>query len=147
VNIIDVLSARIQELIRELSNKNEDVWWGAAYTLARIGQPAVDSLIPDLMTRKVLSGCGQPGHSVRSVTPRALDPPIFTLRDGDWAIRMRVAEAPGKHRARTAVDALLLMLRDEKSDVRRHAIAALTLTADPASAIVLAIHSKTLTGV
>ena len=47
---------------------------------------------------------------------------------------MRAAEALGRMRATKATDALLLALRDENPDVRRHAIAALTLIADPASA-------------
>jgi HEAT repeat protein len=47
---------------------------------------------------------------------------------------MRAAEALGKLRAHKATDALILALRDENSDVRRHVIAALTQIADPASA-------------
>jgi HEAT repeat protein len=47
---------------------------------------------------------------------------------------MRAAEALGKLRAHKATDALLLTLRDEKPDVRRHALAALTRIADPGSA-------------
>ena len=35
----------IQELIGELSNRNEDVRWAAAYALAQIGEPAVGPLI------------------------------------------------------------------------------------------------------
>src|SRR5674476_819357 len=45
---LDISQTRIQELIRDLSHKNEDMRWGAAFALARIGVPAVDLLIPAL---------------------------------------------------------------------------------------------------
>jgi HEAT repeat protein len=47
---------------------------------------------------------------------------------------MRAAEALGRLRAGKALDALLISLRDEKPEVRRHAIGALTRIADHASA-------------
>jgi HEAT repeat protein len=45
---MDISQTRIQELIKDLSHKNEDIRWGAAFALARIGVPAVDLLIPAL---------------------------------------------------------------------------------------------------
>jgi HEAT repeat protein len=48
---MDSSDTRIQELVKDLSHKNEDVRWGAAFTLVRIGLPTVDYLIPALDTR------------------------------------------------------------------------------------------------
>ena len=44
---------------------------------------------------------------------------------------MRAADALGRLRAASALDPLLLALHDEKADVRRHVIGALSRIADP----------------
>jgi HEAT repeat protein len=131
---MDPSPARIQELMRDLSHKNEDVRWGAAFTLARIGLPAVDYLIPALDDKDSVVRLRSAWALGQIGDKRAVDPLISSLRDGDWAVRMRAAEALGKLRAHQATDPLLLALRDQNPDVRRHAIAALILIADPSSA-------------
>ncbi|MEN6610924.1 MAG: HEAT repeat domain-containing protein, partial [Methanoregulaceae archaeon] len=39
---------KIQELLHDLSNRNEDIRWAAACALAKIGPPAVGPLIQAL---------------------------------------------------------------------------------------------------
>ena len=131
---MDASQTRIQELIKDLSHKNEDIRWGAAFALARIGTPAVDLLIPALDDKDSVVRLRAAWALGRIGDPRAVVGLISALRDGDWAVRMRAAEALGRLRAIKALDALMLTLRDEKPEVRRHAIGALTLIADPASA-------------
>jgi len=109
---MDSSQTRIEALIRDLSHKSEDVRWGAAFTLARIGIAAVDQVIPALDSKdsvvrlRAAWALGQIGDQ------RAVNPLIKTLRDGDWSVRMRAAESLGKLRARSATEALLLQLRD-----------------------------------
>jgi nitrite reductase/ring-hydroxylating ferredoxin subunit len=125
---------RVQELIKELSNRNEDVRWGAACALSKIGTPSVEPLMKALtdsdsvVRLRAAWALGLIGD--RRATGRL----IRALSDGDWAVRMRAAEALGRLGEREALDPLLLALRDEKADVRRHAIGALNRIADPSSA-------------
>ena len=124
----------IAGLVQDLGHRNEDVRWGAAYALARIGGPAVPALIAAMQDRDSVVRLRAAWALGRIGDPGAIDGLVLLLRDGDWSVRMRAAEALGRLRAKSAVDPLVHALRDENIDVRRHAIAALGQTADPASA-------------
>lgn len=125
---------RIQELIRDLSDKNEDIRWGAAALLARTGTAAVEPLMAALDDRDSVVRLRAAWALGRIGDRRAVKKLIRTLRDGDWSVRMRGADALGALRAEEATADLLLLLRDGNADVRRHAVKALTQIADPASA-------------
>jgi len=131
---MDSTTDQISSLIIDLSDKNEDNRWAAAYSLAQIGAPAVDALTRALDHRDSVVRLRAAWALGRIGDLRPVDKLIATLHDGDWAVRLRAAEALGELRAVKATDALILALRDEKIDVRRHVIAALTQIADPSSA-------------
>jgi len=124
----------ILKLIGELSHKNEDVRWAAAYALAKIGEPAVGPLTRALDNKDSVVRLRAAWALGRIGDLRPVDRLILTLRDGDWAVRVQVADALGNLRAARALNPLLLALRDENADVRRHVIGALGRIADPASA-------------
>ncbi len=124
---------KISLLINDLSDNNEDIRWAAAYALANIGIPAVESLTQALDNRDSVVRLRAAWALGRIGDLRPVDNLIAALRDGDWAVRMRAAEALGKLRAHKATGSLILALRDEKIDVRKQVIAALTQIADPAS--------------
>jgi HEAT repeat protein len=122
---MDSSDSGIQELVKDLSHKNEDVRWGAAFTLERIGLPAVDYLVPAREDKDSVAWLRSAWALGRIGDLRATDSLITALRDGDWAVRMRAGKA---------LDASLISLRDEKPKVRRHSIGALTRIEDPSSA-------------
>jgi HEAT repeat protein/nitrite reductase/ring-hydroxylating ferredoxin subunit len=132
----------IPELIKELSNRSEDVRWAAACALAKIGAPAVGPLIAALDNKDSVVRLRAAWALGRIGDQRAVEKLVKTLRDGDWSVRMRAAQALGHLRAHPALSALLLAMRDENADVRRHVIGALTRIADPASADRLASALK-----
>jgi nitrite reductase/ring-hydroxylating ferredoxin subunit len=131
---MDDSEKRIQELIRQLANRSEDIRWAAAYSLAKIGTPAAGPLILALDDKDSVVRLRAAWALGRIGDLRAVDKLKKTLHDGDWSVRMRAAQALGNLHAHDALDALLLAMRDENADVRRHAIGALTRIADPASA-------------
>jgi nitrite reductase/ring-hydroxylating ferredoxin subunit len=125
---------RIQDLIRDLSHRDEDVRWAAAGALARTGKAAVEPLLAALENKDSMVRLRAAWALGRIGDERAVHQLILALRDGDWSVRMRAADALGSLGARQATDGLLLLLRDKNADVRRHVIGALTKIADPAAA-------------
>jgi hypothetical protein len=106
------------------------VRWKAAEALAKIGTPAVDTLIealedPDDDVRwKAAIALGEIGD------PRAVDPLIRILADPDRFVQSRAAQALGMIGA-PAVDSLTRALGEEEGDARWGAVLALEKIGDP----------------
>ncbi|HVP95394.1 MAG TPA: HEAT repeat domain-containing protein [Methanoregulaceae archaeon] len=133
IHIRDIMAGtpeHIQELVNDLKNKNENIRWGAAFALVKIGEPTVESLIhalddPDSIVRLRAAwalGIIRDG--------RALRPLISALRDGDWSVRMRASDALGELMDNSAVEPLISLFRDENENVRRHAVMAISKIGD-----------------
>ena len=138
----------IQELIGELSNRNEDVRWAAAYALVQIGEPAVGPLILALENNDSVVRLRAAWALGRIGDPLAIDSLIAVLRDGDWAVRMRAADALGRLRAASALDPLLLALPGRESRCPEACYRGAQSHRRPSfNTTGLAMHSKILTGV
>ena len=105
------MEKEIKELIRDLDHKDEDVRWGAAFVLARIGEPAVNPLIAALGDRESTVRLRAAWALGAIGDERAIEPLILALKDGDWAVRVRVADALGKIKPAKALEPLIASLQ------------------------------------
>ena len=117
---------KVEELIRELRDKDWRVRWDAALALRKIGdERAVEPLInalrdeyPDVR-RAAAEALGKIGDK------KAIEPLIIALRDKDWRVRWDAALALREIGDERAVEPLINALRDGSPEVCRAAAEAL----------------------
>ncbi|MBN1139859.1 MAG: HEAT repeat domain-containing protein [Anaerolineae bacterium] len=122
--------------IRALGDDNENVRAAAVEALAAIGDMAVELLTQALENDDRPVGLGRVGSGAKRALetmrdPRAVEPLIQALRDGNGDVRGTAARALGALDDPKAVDPLSRALKDESWDVRAAAARALGEIDDP----------------
>ena len=121
----DPVEARVDELIKNLRDKDMNVSYPSYEALCETGKPAVDPLIKALkndnpsVRSSAASALGTIGD------PKATDPLIKALKDKDTGVRVATARALGELKSQKAVEPLIEALKDQDPEVRMYVASSL----------------------
>ena len=118
-----MLTDKIEELIKQLKDKNWNVRWAAADILGKIGDArAIEPLIASMkdIGLRAIEVLGILGDT------RGVEPLIALLIDKDGGFRKAAVESLGKLSDARAIEALGISLKDEQVFVREAADRAIT---------------------
>lgn len=121
----DPLESRVDKLVRNLGNEDQNIGYASAYALIDIGEPSVDPLIKALKDNNPQVRSLAAFSLGRIREPRASKPLIKTLEDSEPEVRMNSAEALGNLGDTEAVEPLLRLLEDEDDRVIISSVVAL----------------------
>lgn len=133
----DPLEARVDKLVRNLANEDQNISYASAYALIDIGEPSVDSLIKALKDDDPQARSLAAFSLGRIREPGASKALIEALEDPEPEVRMNSAEALGELKAPEAVDPLIELLDYDNDEVRSKVVFALGAIGDQKAAVPL----------
>ncbi len=117
-------------LFLALQDKDAFVWYEAATALTFYGAMALSPLLT-LLHEETSTWAAATCALGKIGDPRAVEPLLTVLRNGDQRTRVSAIEALGEIRDQRAIEALLPLLQDEDPRVRRITVEALGNIGDP----------------
>lgn len=124
----------VESLITSLSHPDEDVRWKAAIALGEIGSEKAINPLIQLLSDDDRFVKSRAALALGMIGKPAVEPLIHALRQGDGNMRWGAAIALGKVKDPDSVEPLILALADKYENVRAEAAASLAAIGKPAIA-------------
>jgi HEAT repeat protein len=133
-SLVKIGAPSVEPLISVLEHPDSDVRWKAAIALGEIKDPrAIGPLIRQLSdTDRFVKS--RVAHALGMIGAPAVNPLIWTLREGDGNLRWGAAIALGRIKDPQAVEPLIQALADKYENVRAEAATSLAAIGKPAIA-------------
>jgi HEAT repeat protein len=124
----------VESLITALSHPDEDVRWKAAIALGEIGSEKAINPLIHLLSDEDRFVKSRAALALGMIGKPAMEPLTYALRHGDGNMRWGAAIALGKVKDPDSVEPLILALADKYENVRAEAAASLAAIGRPAIA-------------
>jgi HEAT repeat protein len=123
-------TSAIDPLIAALKDENEHMRRAAAIVLWKIGIQLDDTALRSRVVESLISAITYNDQAILTLVtigdPRAVEPLIDTIKNGNWNKRLAAAEALGKIGDTRAVEPLIIALKDKDMGVRKKVVQALS---------------------